>query len=244
MSFMPVPAREHLALADTALELFTSADFSGPELGVSGQERFNVDWLAKRTIDLAVAVPLFILVLPILLLIGLIIRVTSSGPVLYLQARCGRDGRLFKAAKFCTMVVDAEERLQELLRSDPAARREYETYHKLRDDPRVTAIGRFLRKSSLDELPQLWNVIRGDMSLVGPRPYLPRELPAMGSLANRILATQPGITGLWQVSKRNEASFAERLSIDCEYVRIRSVWLDLSLLFRTVPAVLAAGRAC
>jgi len=136
------------------------------------------------------------------------------------------------------MYTNAEERLRHLLEQNPYMREEYELFHKLKNDPRVTRAGRFLRKLSLDELPQLWNVLRGEMSLVGPRAYLPRELPAMEGAERIILRVLPGVTGLWQVSGRSEISFSDRLEIDVYYVRNWSMWLDLYILARTVWVVL------
>jgi lipopolysaccharide/colanic/teichoic acid biosynthesis glycosyltransferase len=145
--------------------------------------------------------------------------------------------------KFCTMVPRAEELLQRMLEEDPKLREEYAKYHKLRDDPRVTRVGRFLRKTSLDELPQLWNVLRGEMSLVGPRPYLPRESKEIGITQSEILRVPPGITGPWQVSGRNQSSFGERVQMDAHYVRDWSIWLDLVLLARTAKTVLLGRGA-
>ena len=149
----------------------------------------------------------------------------------------GRDGNLFSCVKFRTMVPDAEALLQRMLEEDAGLREEYSRYHKLRRDPRVTRIGRLLRKTSLDELPQLWNVLRGEMSLVGPRPYLPRESEEVGLARSEILRAPPGITGPWQVAGRNHASFGERVEKDAYYVRDWSVWLDLVILARTVKVV-------
>jgi lipopolysaccharide/colanic/teichoic acid biosynthesis glycosyltransferase len=141
------------------------------------------------------------------------------------------------------MARDAEAKLERLLEEDPKLREEYLTYHKLRDDPRVTRVGRFLRKTSLDELPQLWNVLRGEMSLVGPRPYLPRESEEVGESQEEILRVPPGMTGPWQVSGRSHTSFEERVRMDDNYVRNWSVWLDLILLARTVEILLLNRRA-
>jgi lipopolysaccharide/colanic/teichoic acid biosynthesis glycosyltransferase len=139
------------------------------------------------------------------------------------------------------MYVDAEERLQQLLDEDPMLREEYDRWHKLDDDPRVTRLGRFLRRTSLDELPQIWNVLRGEMSVVGPRPYLRREVPDMGRYADIIFQAQPGITGHWQVTARNSVTFEDRLEMEAHYVRNWSIWWDVILLFRT-PLVVLAGK--
>jgi lipopolysaccharide/colanic/teichoic acid biosynthesis glycosyltransferase len=141
------------------------------------------------------------------------------------------------------MHVNADAILADLLAEDPALRREYERFHKLQNDPRVTRIGRVLRRYSLDELPQLFNVLLGDMSLVGPRAYMPKELPKMKNLASIVLQTPPGITGLWQVSGRNALSFERRVDLDVHYFKNWSPWLDLYLLIRTVPVVLSGEGA-
>jgi Undecaprenyl-phosphate galactose phosphotransferase WbaP len=192
----------------------------------------------KRATDLVATALGGLFVLPLIVALALLVRLESRGPVFYADERMGRDGRLFSCVKFRTMVPDAEDLLHKLLSEDEAAREEYLTYHKLRDDPRVTRIGSFLRKTSLDELPQLWNVLRGEMSLVGPRPYLPRESADIGSTQGEILRVTPGITGPWQVTGRSHASFTERVQMDVSYVSDWSVWLDLVLLFRTVGCLL------
>ena len=163
---------------------------------------------------------------------------TRAAPVLYRQMRLGRDGRQFAAAKFRTMYGDGEARLKAILEANPKLAREYEEFHKLARDPRVTRIGRILRKYSLDELPQLLNVIAGEMSLVGPRPYLEREVKDMDGQEVVILRAVPGMTGMWQVSDRNSTGFAERLKMDVHYVRNWSPWLDIYLLARTFEVVI------
>lgn len=197
----------------------------------------------KRAIDFLLAIPLLIVLAPLLLTLAALIKFTSPGPALFVQKRVGRDGRPFGAYKFRTMVPDAEERLAAYLAAHADSRLEYEVYRKLRDDPRVTRIGRMLRRYSLDELPQLLNVIRGDMSLVGPRCYLPAEIPDMGGQERIILQVKPGITGFWQVSGRNRTTFAERVEMDVYYIRNWSVAFDLYILYETVWAVLTARDA-
>jgi len=220
--------------------LWVSATDLGGVLGLELRQRLLLKGpqVFKRAVDLSLALLGGVLALPVFLLIALWIRLDSPGPVFYLQERLGKSGRRFLAIKFRTMYQNAEARLQQLLEQDPNLREEYELFHKLKDDPRVTRAGRWLRKLSLDELPQLWNVIRGEMSLVGPRAYLPRELPAMAGSERIILRVLPGVTGLWQVSGRSEISFSGRLEIDIYYVRNWSVWLDLYILARTVWVVL------
>ncbi len=198
---------------------------------------------AKRIMDLCVTVVGGILILPLLLMLALLVYLESRGSVFYRDPRMGRNGNLFSCVKFRTMVSDAEVLLQRMLQEDTVLREEYSKYHKLRDDPRVTRIGRFLRSTSLDELPQLWNVLRGEMSLVGPRPYLPRESKEIGVSQSEILRVPPGITGPWQVSGRNETSFDERVQMDAYYVRDWSIWLDLVLLARTMKIVVLGRGA-
>jgi len=197
----------------------------------------------KRFIDLIGAVLLILLIAPVLAGIAIAIRRNSTGGVFYRQKRMGVDGCIFTVLKFRTMYEDADRRLSEILDSDPTRNEEYERYHKLKDDPRVTAVGRILRRYSLDEVPQLFNVLRGDMSLVGPRAYMPSELPQMDRLARVVLQVPPGVTGLWQVSGRNDVSFRERVELDVHYVHNWSLSLDFYLLARTVPAVLSGDGA-
>lgn len=194
--------------------------------------------LAKRAMDLTLTLIGTLAISPILLFLALIIAIDSRGGVLYKQKRLGRDGGQFMAYKFRTMHGDGEERLREVLASDPKLRIEYEKFHKLRNDPRVTRVGKILRKYSLDELPQIWSVIRGDMSLVGPRPYLEREIKDMDAQEGIILRATPGMTGLWQVSDRNSTGFAERVRMDVHYVRNWSPWIDINILARTFNVVI------
>lgn len=199
---------------------------------------------AKRATDLCATVVGGIFILPFILFLALLVYLESGGgPVLYRDRRMGQDGKLFSCLKFRTMVPGAEELLWRLLKENPELREEYSRHHKLRDDPRVTRVGRFLRRTSLDELPQLWNVLKGEMSLVGPRPYLPRESEEIGRSQGEILRVPPGITGPWQVSGRSHTSFLERVDMDAYYVRDWSIWLDLVLLVRTARSVLLGRGA-
>jgi len=201
-------------------------------------------WIVKRILDFVVAGLALLLLAPVFAIIALLLRMDSPGPALYRQVRMRTGGQHFTVLKFRSMYCDAEERLEHVLDRDPERRREYRKYHKLDDDPRVTPIGKFLRRYSLDELPQLLNVIRGEMSLVGPRPYMPSESPDMDGLKEVVLDTPPGVTGLWQVSGRNRLSFDERVDLDVHYVQNWSLWLDAYLLIRTIPTVLTGeGRS-
>ena len=192
----------------------------------------------KRIVDLVLTTVGGILILPLLVTTALVIKLDSKGPVFYSALRMGRNDKPFWCLKFRTMVPEAEALLERMLEENSTLREEYIKYHKLRHDPRVTRIGRFLRKTSLDELPQLWNVLRGEMSLVGPRPYLPRESEKVGYAQDEVLRVPPGITGPWQVAGRSHVTFKERVLMDVHYVRDWSVWLDLVLLARTVEAVI------
>jgi Undecaprenyl-phosphate galactose phosphotransferase WbaP len=191
----------------------------------------------KRLLDLAVTVFGGALILPVILALSFLVWLESGRPVFYTERRTGQYGKLFSCIKFRTMVPNAEALLQRMLEGDPALSEEYSKYHKLRDDPRVTRVGRALRKTSMDELPQLWNVLRGEMSLVGPRPYLPRESGDIGAAQSEILRVPPGITGPWQVAGRNHTAFKERIQMDSKYVRDWSIWLDIVLLARTVKCL-------
>lgn len=194
--------------------------------------------IAKRAMDITITGLALLLASPILFFVALLIALDSRGAIFYRQKRLGQDGVRFPALKFRTMHGDGEKRLAEMLERDSKLRAEYEEFHKLTVDPRVTRVGRFLRKYSLDELPQLWNVMVGDMSLVGPRPYLEREIPEMDQKEAIILRVKPGITGIWQVTERNASTFERRLHMDVEYVRSWSPWLDIYVLARTIPVVL------
>ncbi len=199
----------------------------------------------KRTFDLLVSLAALPLLLPFMLVIACLIRLDSPGAPIFVQERMGYRGRRFRMYKFRTMYQNADEILEAYLEKHPEARREWYEYKKLRGrDPRVTRFGRFLRKASLDELPQVINVLRGDMSLVGPRPYLPRERDDMNGLQGIILLARPGLGGLWQVSGRNNLTFQDRLRMDVWYVLNWSLWLDVTLLIRTARAVFKRDGSC
>jgi Undecaprenyl-phosphate galactose phosphotransferase WbaP len=199
--------------------------------------------LAKRVLDLALGFAAASMAAPVLLVIALLVKLTSRGPVFFGHYRIGRDGRNFKAWKFRTMHVDGDRVLRDHLERNAAAREEWERDQKLRDDPRVTPLGKFLRKASLDELPQIWNVLRGEMSLVGPRPIVTSEVWRYGTRFKLYTAVRPGITGLWQVSGRNETTYDERVRFDEYYVRNWSPWLDVYILARTAPILIKSTGA-
>ena len=191
-----------------------------------------------RTLDLVVATLAIILLAPLIALTAVAIIAEKKGPVLFAHERIGRHGRTFSVLKFRSMAVDGERILRDHLAADEAARAEWDADHKLRHDPRVSALGRFLRSSSVDELPQLFNVLRGDMSIVGPRPIVLAEVPKYGDLFAAYCTVRPGITGIWQVSGRNNITYQRRVEMDALYARRKSVLLDVRLMLATIPAVL------
>ena len=197
----------------------------------------------KRTVDITASAAALLLLSPVFLVTSLAIRKDSDGPAMFTQKRIGKDGKLFEIYKFRTMVPDADKKLFELLDKDEKAREEYKVNKKLKHDPRITKVGNFLRKTSIDELPQLINVLKGDMSLVGPRPYLPREKNDMGDYYNTIIESKPGITGLWQVSGRSNTTFEQRLEFDKEYTENKGFLYDMELLTKTVGVVVKKNGA-
>lgn len=205
-------------------------------------ERPNI--ILKAVFDYVLTLAGTLALLPFLFLIGLIVRLDSSGPAIYSGERLGQGGRLFKCYKFRSMYDSSDSLLDTYFEEHPEHKEHWETYHKLEHDPRVTRVGAFLRRTSLDELPQLFNVLLGDMSLVGPRPYLPWEERDMGEFRDTVLLAKPGITGYWQVSGRSAVSFDERVQMDCWYVANWNVWLDVVMLFKTVKVVLFRKGAC
>jgi Undecaprenyl-phosphate galactose phosphotransferase WbaP len=198
--------------------------------------------LAKRAFDLVFTLVALLFALPVGLLIALAIVLDSPGPVLFRHTRVGRGRRQFGLWKFRSMVTDADVILERWL-GDPEHAREWELTHKLRSDPRVTRVGRFLRKTSLDELPQFWNVLLGDMSVVGPRPITSAEAARYGEAFALYTQVSPGLTGLWQVSGRNDVRYARRVDLDCRYIREWTPWLDLRILLRTVVVVVRGKGA-
>jgi Undecaprenyl-phosphate galactose phosphotransferase WbaP len=199
--------------------------------------------VVKRSLDFLLTAVGGILVAPLMLLIACWIKLGSKGPVLYAQTRIGQNGVPFKAWKFRSMVMNAEAMLEGYLEKHPELREEWERDHKLKNDPRVTWAGKFLRRTSLDELPQLWNVFKGEMSLVGPRPITDKEVEKYGNAFELYKRVKGGITGLWQVSGRNDVTYDERVYWDLFYVRNWSVWLDFCILFRTIAVVLFSKGA-
>jgi lipopolysaccharide/colanic/teichoic acid biosynthesis glycosyltransferase len=197
----------------------------------------------KRCFDLFVSFGSLPLVVPFWFVVALFIRMDSNGPILVRVRRLGKDGSTFYKYKFRTMVVNAETVLRKLLDSNEEIRREYQATYKIKNDPRVTRFGRLLRKTSLDELPQILNVLRGEMSWIGPRDILDTEIAMYGECGPKFLSVRPGITGLWQVSGRSRLSYTERVRLDMEYIDTLSLWTDLKILCRTVPVVLFGDGA-
>ncbi len=213
-------------------------------LQIKNRLRSVVNRTIKRIFDLTIGTLINLLFLPLALAIALVIKLDTSGPVFYVSERIGRQGKPFSCFKFRTMYVDADEIFQRYLAGNEQACYEWRYFRKLiTEDPRLTRVGKFLRRFSLDELPQLLNVLRGEMSLVGPRPYLPEEKEEMGTYSYDILVGKPGLTGLWQVSGRNRLSFESRLKLDAWYMKNWSLWLDLVLLLKTVRVVLKRDGA-
>ena len=196
----------------------------------------------KRVFDVLGAVVLGVVFCPLIIVIAVLLH-REGGPIIFRHRRVGRHGKAFDCLKFRSMVPDADRVLRELLEQHPELRAEWLRDHKLRDDPRVTTVGRFLRRTSLDELPQLWNVIRGEMSLVGPRPVVREELLRYGRCACIYLAARPGVTGLWQVNGRNNTDYRRRVVLDVYYVRRQNLVLDLYILFKTTYVVLGGSGA-
>jgi len=199
--------------------------------------------LLIRGFDVTVAAIAIMALLPLLLIIALMVRMTSTGPVVFRQKRVGRDGVMFPCLKFRSMVVDAQAQLDRLLAQSEEARQEWDRDQKLRRDPRITPIGEFLRKTSLDELPQLFNILVGQMSIVGPRPIVEGEIIRYGSRFGHYCSVRPGLTGLWQISGRNDVSYAMRVRLDSLYAQRRSLGLNVAICFKTVPAILSS-RGC
>jgi Undecaprenyl-phosphate galactose phosphotransferase WbaP len=197
----------------------------------------------KRSIELAIIILFSPVLLLLVISIAILIKLTSRGPVFYGHERIGLGGKRFKAWKFRSMIKNADQTLTEGIQDQPRLQSEWQHRQKLKRDPRVTPIGRILRRTSLDELPQIWNVLRGQMSLVGPRPIVENEIPKYGEQFALFTRVRPGMTGLWQVSGRNNLPYSERVRLDIYYVRNWSVWLDLHLLSRTIIPVLFGDGA-
>lgn len=209
--------------------------------GVATRQTSWGEDLARSLFDRTFALCALLFFAPFLVLIALVILVTEGGPIFFAHKRIGLDGKAFYCLKFRTMAKDAEARLEALLASDPAIREHWEANQKLDDDPRITCLGEFLRKSSLDELPQFLNVLRGEMAIVGPRPIVDAEAHHYGDNFTDYLSVKPGVTGLWQVNGRSSTTYEERVAMDVDYVRNRSFMRDIGIIIKTVKVV-ALGK--
>lgn len=202
------------------------------------------DHVLTRPLDIMLSLALIVMFLPLFIVVAIAIRVSSPGPVIFAQRRVGRRGKCFPCFKFRSMQVDAEAVLAELLEGDPELKAQWDRDHKLPVDPRVTRVGRLLRVTSLDELPQLFNILRGEMSIVGPRPIVPAEIVRYGRYIHHYYAVKPGLTGLWQVSGRSSVTYRRRVAADIKYARMRSLTLDAIILIATIPAVASGRGSC
>jgi undecaprenyl-phosphate galactose phosphotransferase len=199
--------------------------------------------ITKRIFDIVFSIFLIFLFSPIIVITAILIKLTSKGSIFYVQKRPGRFGKIIKIYKFRTMYLDAEKKLEEILKNDEKLREEFMKYRKLKNDPRITPLGKILRRFSIDEIPQLFNVLKGDMSIVGPRPYQIDEIEHMGEYKDIVLSVRPGLTGLWQISGRSDLSFQAKLKIETWYVLNWNLWLDLFIIIRTIPAVISGKGA-
>jgi len=221
-------------LADAGAEMSRG----GSQSGINHSPLLKV---AKRSVDIGAALFFFIAFGWLFVLLGLCVFASSGAPVLYYQPRYGKNGRIFRFYKFRSMIANSAQVLEEHLKANPEARRQWDEYQKLDDDPRITRFGKFIRKTSLDELPQFWNVLVGDMSLIGPRPCMLEQKELYGHSWSHYCAVRPGITGLWQVSGRNQLTYNARVALDVRYVETLSVGKDVDIFFRTIWVV-AAGH--
>lgn len=235
-----IPALRGIPLYGTDISYFFSHEVA--LLRVRNNLRHWPARLSKRLFDVVIACILLILLSPLMLLLAWRIR-QDGGSAVFAHQRVGQGGKLFPCYKFRSMVVDAKDQLERLLEAEPELRAEWDRDHKLKNDPRISAVGHYLRKTSLDELPQLFNVLRGEMSLVGPRPIIKAELERYREDAQYFLMVRPGITGLWQVSGRNDVDYEQRVYLDTWYVKNWSLWYDIAILFKTVRVVLRRDGA-
>lgn len=223
---------ENLENKGCVLTMYTEKiDELAPEihLGIRKKIYFGV----KRIFDIFISVFGLVIFSPIFLCVAIAIKLDSEGPVIFTQDRIGKNGKFFKFYKFRSMVMGADDILFEMLKEETEQSKEYQINKKMKDDPRITKVGKFIRKTSIDELPQLINVLKGDMSLIGNRPYLPREIVDMGEYYEQVIASKPGLTGLWQTSGRSNTTFEERLKLESEYSEKMSLGLDIKIFFKT-----------
>lgn len=202
--------------------------------------RFNlfIYEITKRYFEIIFSIFIILFSIPLVLVLALLIKLNSRGPIFFKQIRIGKDKKLFECIKFRTMSKEADDILNNLILKDKKLRKEFKKTQKLKNDPRITPIGKFLRKTSLDELPQFLNVLKGEMSLIGPRPIVEEEKIRYGKNLNKVLSIKPGITGLWQVSGRNKLSYKRRIKLDLIYVNQRNISMDFNILIRTIGVIL------
>lgn len=220
-----------------------SAHHLKPEEFPMDEDRLWFQRATKRVLDVSISLVVLFFLSPVLVTIAVLVRIQDRGPAIFAHTRIGQNGEPFKCYKFRSMVIDAPDRLEMLLAADPEAAAEWARDQKLRKDPRITKLGGFLRRSSLDEFPQLLNILRGEMSIVGPRPIVMDEARRYGSQFEAYKAVRPGVTGLWQVSGRNDVSYDERVEMDARYAREWTVLGDIWIIIKTVPAVLLSRGA-
>lgn len=211
----------------------------GMELKFENKQNIRVYEICKRTIDIIGAGLGLILLSPIIAIVACAVKVTSKGPIFFSQKRVGKNGELFEMYKFRSMVVNAEELKEKLQHQNEMSGPMF----KMKDDPRVTKVGKFIRKTSIDELPQLWNILKGDMSLVGPRPSLPKEVAQFDEWMYKRLEVKPGLTCYWQVSGRNNIDFEDWMKLDIRYVEEKNLWIDIKLIFKTVGVLFGDKNA-
>ncbi len=202
------------------------------------REKIFIYIVSKRFFEIIFSIFILLSSIPLILIISLLIKFSSRGPIFFKQVRVGKDKKLFECIKFRTMSKEADDILNNLLLKDDALRKEFKKTQKLKNDPRITPIGKFLRKTSLDELPQLLNVLKGEMSLIGPRPIVEKEKIRYGKNLDKVFSIRPGITGLWQVSGRNKLSYKRRIKLDLIYVNERNLYMDFNILIRTIGVIL------
>jgi Undecaprenyl-phosphate galactose phosphotransferase WbaP len=240
-------SNEVIVLLDNSALLSLGVEAEQLESVLLMKYRYNLlqplNIVLKRVLEVIVTLILLVILLPLFAVIALVIRLNSPGPVFFAQERIGRHGNRFRCLKFRTMWQDADQRLEKLMAADPAIQAEWHKYSRITNDPRITRPGRFLRRFSLDEFPQLWNVLRGEMSLVGPRPYMPRETDKIGAFLDVITQVRPGMTGPYQTSGRKSLTFNERLLLDEHYVKNWSFWMDLVFCLRTLGVLLSGKGA-
>lgn len=234
-----VPKEQHIFAGSVQLK-----DFAGI-LGFSSTHHLTrkSNLFFRRVVEFLLLLALLPFVLPIMIVVSLLIKITSPGPIFYGHPRIGKDGKHIKCWKFRSMYIDADKQLEKILATDKKRKAEWERDRKFTDDPRVTPLGKFLRKTSIDELPQLWNVLVGEMSFVGPRPVTESELSRYGENVDFILSVKPGISGMWQVSGRSDTGYEERISLDAYYIQNWSIWLDLWIAIKTVWVVFTSRGA-